>query len=298
MKASAYPGQEVVKTKGWLAAYKWLVLRRISQLSILLLFLLGPWAGVWIVKGNLSSSLTLDVLPLTDPYMLLQSFFAGHALEMTAIIGALIVIVFYLLVGGRVYCSWVCPINIVTDTAGYVRDRLNLKGGASLSRRARYWLLGMSLVLALVTGSMAWELVNPVSLVQRGIVFGLASTWFIVVAIFIFDLFISRHGWCGHLCPVGAFYSVLGLTSRIRVSAIHRSQCDDCMDCFTVCPEKQVIRPALKGEAQNISPVILSPNCTNCGRCIDVCAKEVFEFSFNFKNSNHVPMVGNKEVRS
>jgi ferredoxin-type protein NapH len=298
MSISTYPGQTVVAEKGWFAAYKWLLLRRFTQLGILALFLLGPWAGIWIVKGNLASSLTLDVLPLTDPYLLLQSFFAGHVLETTAVIGAIIVIGFYLLVGGRAYCSWVCPINIVTDAAGFLRDRLHLKGGTHFSRQVRYWILGMSLVLSVVTGTMAWELINPVSLVQRGIIFGLVSTWFIVAAIFLFDLFISRQGWCGHLCPVGAFYSILGIPSGVRVSAVNRSNCDDCMDCFMVCPENQVIRPALKGEADNIGPVIMSPNCTNCGRCIDVCAKEVFKFSLRFKNSNHVPMVGNKEVRS
>ena len=37
-------------------------MRRLSQLSILALFLVGPLAGVWVVKGNLASSLTLDVL--------------------------------------------------------------------------------------------------------------------------------------------------------------------------------------------------------------------------------------------
>jgi ferredoxin-type protein NapH len=50
------------------------------------------------------------------------------------------------------------------------------------------------------------------------------------------------------------------------------------MDCFEVCPEEQVIRPALKGADKGIGPVILSSQCTNCGRCIDVCAEDVFHF--------------------
>ena len=66
-------GAEAVAAKGWLAAHKWLLARRCSQLGILALFLLGPLAGVWIVKGNLSYSLTLNTLPLTDPYVFLQS---------------------------------------------------------------------------------------------------------------------------------------------------------------------------------------------------------------------------------
>ncbi|MEA3275786.1 MAG: hypothetical protein U9Q81_10960, partial [Pseudomonadota bacterium] len=80
---------EAIETKGWLLAFKWVTLRRISQLSILLLFLAGPLWGLWIVKGNLASSLTLDVLPLTDPHILLQAVFAGVTPETAAIVGAL-----------------------------------------------------------------------------------------------------------------------------------------------------------------------------------------------------------------
>jgi ferredoxin-type protein NapH len=67
------------------------VLRRTSQLSILGMFLLGPWTGTWIAKGTLSSSLWLDILPLTDPLIALQSFVAGHVPELAALTGALIV---------------------------------------------------------------------------------------------------------------------------------------------------------------------------------------------------------------
>jgi ferredoxin-type protein NapH len=56
------------------------------------------------------------------------------------------------------------------------------------------------------------------------------------------------------------------------------------MDCFIVCPEQQVIRPALKGADKGIGPVITSANCTNCGRCIDVCSKDVFHFGSRFNN--------------
>ena len=296
MKPGEYPGQTAIADKGWLAAHKWLVIRRISQLSILLLFMLGPWFGVWIVKGNLVSSLTLGVLPLTDPYVLLQSLFAGQTIYKTAVIGAMIVLIFYLLVSGRVYCSWVCPVNMVTDAAAWLRQRFNIKGGARLSRSARYWMLGMTLIMALLTGTIVWELLNPVSMFHRALIFGIGLAWVMILAVFIFDLLIARMGWCGHLCPVGAFYSLLATHSIIRVSAAKREACDDCMDCFAICPEQQVIRPALKGAEQNIGPVILSPNCTNCGRCIDVCAKNVFRFSTRFSNSTSLKMAGTQEV--
>jgi len=291
------PGDEAVAEFGWWYAHRFLILRRISQFGILALFLAGPWFGLWIVKGNLASSLTLDLLPLTDPLVLLQVMGAGHWPEGAAILGALIVLVFYLLVGGRVYCSWVCPINVVTDLAEWLRRKLHLRGSANISSRSRYWLLGAILLLALASGSVAWELFNPVSMVYRGLVFGMGMAWGIVLAVFLLDLLIARRAWCGRLCPVGAFYGLLGKVAALRVSAVRREQCDDCMDCLAICPEHRVIIPALKGNGQ--SPMITSGQCTNCGRCIDVCARDVFTFTHRFKTRLDVPGINPKrEVSS
>jgi len=278
------PGADAVASKGWLRAHQWLLLRRSSQLGVLGLFLAGPWLGLWIVKGNLASSLTLGVLPLTDPLVLLQELLAGHRPQLAAFTGAAIVLVSYLLVGGRVYCAWVCPINLITDAAAWLRGRLGIKGGTHFSRGLRYWLLGAILLGAALSGSLLWELINPVTLVFRGLVFGMGLAWGMVAAVFLFDLLVSRRAWCGHLCPVGAFYALIGQLSPLRVSATGRERCNDCMDCFAVCPEPQVIRPALKGAPQGNGPVILSGECTNCARCIDVCSRDVFRFSIRYPN--------------
>ena len=298
-----HPGADARADKGWLIANKWLIARRISQLSILLVFLLGPWFGIWLVTGNLNSSLILETVPLTDPYVLLQSLFAGHSPETTAITGAVIVLVFYVLLGGRVYCSWVCPVDIITDAAQWLRDQFKITGASSISRKTRYWILAATLILPVVTGSIAWELVNPVSMLHRGLIFGMGLAWFIIFAVFMLDLLVSRRAWCSHLCPVGAFYSLLGTHSLIRIRADAREKCDDCMDCFMVCPEQQVIRPALKGyinkgSTEVIGPVITSSNCTNCGRCIDVCAKDVFHFGLRLNNrlNNNLDNFNNKQL--
>jgi len=275
------PGREAIQKKGWLKTQKWLLLRRSSQLGILGLFLLGPLASIWVVRGSFSASKTLGVLPLTDPLIILQSFAAGHTVAVTALIGAVIVVVFYAIVGGRVYCSWACPINIITDASAWLNRRLNLKKNLSLNRFSRYWLLALLIILATMTGAIVWEWVNPITIFQRGLLFGMGLGWYAVAALFVFDTFVARRGWCGHLCPVGALYSLLGFASILRVKAAQREQCTDCMDCFTICPEPQVIKPALKGDAQT-SPVILSNNCINCGRCIDICPQNVFRFSKRF----------------
>ena len=208
--------------RGFLARNRWLLLRRASQLLVLLAFLTGPWFGVWIAKGNLSSSLTLGVLPLTDPLLVLQTLATGHLPYSSALIGAAIVLVFYLLFGGRLFCSWVCPVNVVTDAAAWSRRRLGIKTGRVPDANTRNWLLGGILVAAAVTGTLVWEWVNPVSLLQRALVFGLGGSLWAAVGVFVYDLFVAQRGWCGHICPVGAFYAVLGRTALVRVSAARR----------------------------------------------------------------------------
>ncbi|MDT7838703.1 quinol dehydrogenase ferredoxin subunit NapH [Aquabacterium sp. OR-4] len=275
------PGREAVQAKGWWRAHRLLLLRRLSQLAIVTLFLLGPWAGLWIVKGNLASSLTLGVLPLTDPFALAQVLATRHVPELSALLGAAIVIAFYGLVGGRVFCSWVCPVNVVTDAAAWLRRRLQIGGGRAPRGPLRLWLAGAVLLASAITGLAVWESVNPVAMTQRALIFGGSLAWGATAAVFLFDLAVMPRGWCGHVCPVGAAYGLIGHKSLLRVAATHASRCNDCADCYAVCPEPQVIVAPLKGK-QGHGPVITDRDCTNCGRCIDVCGPDVFRYTHRF----------------
>ncbi|MCB2022409.1 MAG: quinol dehydrogenase ferredoxin subunit NapH [Rhizobacter sp.] len=268
--------------RGLLARNRWLVLRRASQFGILGLFLAGPWFGVWWLKGNLAASTFVDAVGLTDPLVLLQSALAGHKAAAPALIGALTVLALYLVVGGRAYCAWVCPVNIVTDAAFWLRKRLHISAGRQPRRSTRKWILAAALLVSVLTGTIAWELVNPITILQRGLVFGMGLAWVVVAAVFVFDLAVSRRGWCSHVCPVGAFYGAVGKVSLLRVSAVRRQACTDCGDCYRVCPEPQVITPALKPREATASPVIASGDCTRCARCIDVCNDGVFSFGTHF----------------
>lgn len=61
--------------------------------------------------GNLSASSLFGLIPLSDPYAILQMVVAGAVLATDVLVGALIITIFYLIIGGRAFCSWVCPIN-------------------------------------------------------------------------------------------------------------------------------------------------------------------------------------------
>jgi ferredoxin-type protein NapH len=257
--------------------YRYLILRRFVQIGILVLFF-GANAWGWkILAGNLSSSTLFGIIPLSDPYAVMQMIAAGAIVATDLLIGVGIVTLFYFIVGGRAFCSWVCPINMVTDSANFLRrvfdiDRAQLQK-QPISRNARYWILGISLIVSAVMGIAAFEFVSPISMLHRGIVFGMGFGWAAVAMIFVFDLFVLKNGWCGHVCPLGGFYSLLGKFSFIRVHHLEEN-CTLCMKCKVVCPEKQVLHMIGKE-----SLPVLSGECTNCARCIEVCDDDALRFS-------------------
>lgn len=263
---------------GFWKAHRFLLLRRASQLTVLTLFAMGPWAGIWLLQGNLSASLLLDTVPLADPLTTLQVLLTGHLPQFHLLLGAMLIGLFYGLLGGRVFCSWVCPVNMVTDFAAWLRRRFNLPRTPELPGKFRYFMLALVLLLPMLTGFTVWEWLNPVPILYRALLFGNVTGISIIVAIFLADLLLAERLWCSHVCPTGALYGLLGKLSPVKIAAVKREACNNCMDCFSVCPERQLLKPALKGQQRLISDA----DCTLCGRCIDVCAAEVFQYKNRF----------------
>lgn len=106
--------------------YRFLVSRRIVQVSLLVLYFSANAYGLKVLTGTLSSSTLFQSIPLSDPFAVLQMLSAGAVLSMDVILGAIIILAFYMSIGGRAFCSWVCPINIITDMANWLRRVLYL----------------------------------------------------------------------------------------------------------------------------------------------------------------------------
>ncbi|EGQ7796902.1 quinol dehydrogenase ferredoxin subunit NapH [Vibrio parahaemolyticus] len=273
-------GKEAIEKLGWWRAHRFLVLRRLCQLTIIALFMAGPTLGV--LTGNLSSSMLLDTVPLSDPLIVLQALATGHIPEFNALLGVVIVVVFYAILAPRAFCAWVCPLNIVTDLAAWLRRKLKIKASYRWSPAIRYWLIPVLMLGSALSGAILWTWLDPVAALHRGLVFGMGAGWVLIALVFVLDLLLVEHGWCGHLCPLGATYGVIGRKSLLRVTAVRREDCTKCMDCFYVCPEPEVLRQPLKEGDRRV----MDQNCISCGRCLDVCPEHVFEFKnrLNVKN--------------
>ncbi len=258
-------------------SYRFLIARRITQVTLLFLLIGANLWGWKIITGDLTFSELFEKIPLTDPFALLQLFAAGASVKGTAVAGALIVSLFYLFLGGRSFCGWICPVNLVTDAAGGIRRRLKTDlededGFVRLSRNVRYWMIGISLILSALLGVAAFEFLSPISMLHRGLIFGLGFGWTAVGMIFLFDLLVVRNGWCGHLCPLGGFYTLIGRGSLIRIR--HEvDRCSRCNRCIAVCPEREVL-----SEIGKRSRPISRGECVLCGRCVEVCEENALHF--------------------
>lgn len=262
-------------------AYRFLIARRIVQIGLLILFAGANWWGWKILMGTYSSAYVFESFYLADPHAVIQTFAAGFIMSSDVLIGALIVLIFYGLIAGRSFCSWVCPVNIITDLATQLRKKWKIapKGKYfSFSRKTRYWVLLLGLILSATIGVAAFEMINPITILHRGIIFGFGMGWALLVGLFLFDLLVVEYGWCGHLCPLGAFYSLSGKFALIKVKH-NADNCTLCMKCKDVCHEAQVLH--FIGEETGF----IKNECSNCGRCIEVCDDNALKYSiYNYKN--------------
>ena len=268
---------------GKLRVWRYLLMRRGMQLGILLLFLgtvRAGWevAGRPVLSGNLSSSELFGLVPMADPFAVLQIMLTGHLPLVEVLLGAALILGIYGLLGGRTWCAWVCPVNMVTDLAAWLRRRLGIADMFRLSRNIRYTVLVLTLLLSILTGVAAFEWISPISMLHRELIFGIGLGWIAVLGVFLFDLFILRNGWCGHLCPLGAFYALVGKLAQVRVR-FDAPTCTHCGECARVCPEPQVLN--LREAAA--AGMIASGECSNCGRCITICPEDTLHFDMRHR---------------
>lgn len=253
--------------------YRFLILRRILQISIMLAFFICAHYGFKFFVGNLNSSKVFWSIPLSDPLSIAQIFFSGAIMGSEAIIGLIIVLAIYGILFGRGYCAFVCPMNIITDLANFMRRILNInQKKLNITRKLKYYILALSLILSFFFGMAAFDNISPISMLHRGIIFGMGFGAFGVLAVFLFDLLFLKNGFCGYICPLGASYALIGKYSLLRIK-YDIDKCTKCMKCVAICPEPQVLDliGVRNGDVSKI-------DCMKCGRCIEKCNDDALKY--------------------
>ena len=130
--------------------------RWILVLAIHLLFFLSFFIDIQTLEGTLSGSRFLG-FHLIDPFTTAEMFLAEHHMHINMIIGTSTIILFYLLVGGRSYCAWVCPYGILSEIGEKWHNILVTKKiikRRKFDHRVRYVFWAIFLILAFTSGYM------------------------------------------------------------------------------------------------------------------------------------------------
>lgn len=207
---------------------------------------------------------------------------------------------------GRIYCSTVCPVGALQDSATWLRRRLGTipafaRLRSPISRRRvfapyRYrlaakmrWLVLLAYVVCLILGLLwlarivePWNMMRSAARVSNphlnstnlifaadaalGAAFGLG----VLCCVWIVALLKGRR-FCTDVCPIG---TALGAISKVALYHIEidPDRCTNCMRCEDVCKTQGI---------KVVGRYVDNERCVRCFDCLKVCADEAINLQRN-----------------
>jgi ferredoxin-type protein NapH len=205
---------------------------------------------------------------------------AGHALFWPFLLTALVPIA-VTMVFGRIFCGWICPATLLyelnTNLAAWLRWAGLKPGNRHFDKRIKYGVLALGLILSAATGSVMVAAIYPPAIIGRELYYlvawgGFSAGMLFFLGTLLFDLLVSRRGFCRYLCPGGALYSLLGRYRLLRIRRVVED-CNDCAKCNAVCEFD--LDPLRDGFGQE---------CNNCTACMAVCPTDALTFTLRISD--------------
>jgi polyferredoxin len=175
----------------------------------------------------------------------------------------------------RSFCGLLCPFGAIQEFFGKIGRKLLKRKyimPSVIDRPLRY----LKYVVLLITVIFAWKTAglwmapyDPWSTYAH-IPEGFEGLWsesaigLILLIITIVGSFMYDRFFCKYLCPMGAFYGIIGKLSTHKIKR-NESLCVDCGKCSKVCP--------VNIDVQHASEV-KSAECINCQICVLSCPKK------------------------
>ncbi len=225
------------------------------------------------IKGNTWSG-NFFGYQISDPLAVVGQMAASLSIYWPFVLTAVLPVMLSLLFG-RFFCGWICPATFLYELNTIIAltlQRFGIRAGQRrFDRRVKYMVLLAGLILSAISGSVLISVIYPPAIIGRELYFGIALNGvgaglvFFVLTL-LFDLLVSRRGFCRYVCPGGALYSLLGRYRLFRIRRIVEN-CNDCAKCNAVC--EFGLDPLHDDFGQE---------CNNCTACIAICPTDALTF--------------------
>ncbi len=259
---------------------KWLRRRWITLILINLLFVISYYLDIQMLEGALTASRFFG-FHMADLNSALQVTLAYKHMLINLVIGTATIFIMWFLLGGRTFCSWVCPYHLLAEWVEWLHLKIVARGwvkNTEFHRGTRTVLYLIFALLALATGYTVYETISPTGIVSRALIYGPGLIMLWVVAILLVELLYSRRFWCRYACPIGLTYGLVGQISPLRVK-YNIEGCHHEGNCRKVCLVPHVLDTVIKGRATD-TEVPIGADCTRCGLCVDTCPTGSLKYNF------------------
>lgn len=273
-------------------------LRAIIQITFALLVI---WIGLefyifvkWGESGG--KNLFIERPPGVEGFLPISALISLKYWVMTGIINdihpaGLFILISILLIGiffKKGFCSWLCPIGLISESLWNFGRKLfgkNITIPKLLDiplRSLKYLLLGFFLWAIFWTMDTAnlkafiYSPYNKMSDIKMYYFFANISAFaFWTIFTLIILSVIIKNFWCRYLCPYGALLGLLSIISPLKITR-NAKTCIDCELCTKVCPNN------IKVHKQKF---VFSDECTACLECVQVCpVKNTLDVKVHFTN--------------
>ncbi|GAB4346472.1 MAG: quinol dehydrogenase ferredoxin subunit NapH [Gammaproteobacteria bacterium] len=266
-----------------LKSNKWRNIRWATLIAVNMLFVVSYSLDIQLLEGALTAS-RFAGFHMADLNSALQVMLAFKEVLINLLIGTVTIFVLWFFLGGRTFCSWVCPYHLLAELTEKIHVKLVEKKiirGVDFHRGTRTVLYLIFGLLAFFSGYTVFESISPTGIVSRALIYGpgLALIW--VGVLLLFEVFVSRRAWCRYVCPIGMTYGVVGALSPLRIR-YNLVNCAHEGECRKVCLVPHVLDTVIKGRAPDVE-VPIGADCTRCGLCVDICPTGSLRYEFKFK---------------
>ena len=266
----------------WQKVRWWTWAHRLMAIGFFAVLVAGRHGSLTCFQGSITSATWFDTLRFVDPLTAIETVLASWQVTTGLLLGAATTLLMGLLLG-RVFCGWLCPLGLLLEInqslRHFLRRRLKRHGIRPPERRLpsglKYWVLAVCLGVSLIASTPFFTSLSPINLVVLGAATSPLLLLTVLVPLTVLEFF-SPRAFCRSICPVGAFYSLLGRWSPFRVWVVGKER-PRCQRCTMQCPMGIDVMDShvLAGHKS-----VDDPECTRCGTCTDVCLGETLQLRF------------------